>query len=144
MRCLKWKRSLRNLIATIRLINPITRNFSNAVNPQRYQGLGSATDLMSFRIIDPPTVPDRPVGPDRSKLFSLVFLGLIVAGIGIAFVISQIRPTFHSQMSLREITGKPILGSIPMIWTDQEKTKRKKRLYAFGLSCYLCWACMGY
>lgn len=96
--------------------------------------LGSATDLMSFRIIDPPTVSDRPVGPDRSKLFSLVFLGSLLAGIGIAFVISQVRPTFHSQASLREITGRPILGSVPMIWTDQEKVKSRKRLYAFGLS----------
>ncbi len=96
--------------------------------------LGSATDLMSFRIIDPPTVSDLPVGPDRSKLFSVVFLGSLLVGIGIAFVISQVRPTFHSQASLREITGRPILGSIPMIWTDQEKIKRKKRLYAFGLS----------
>lgn len=96
--------------------------------------LGSATDLMSFRIIDPPTVSDLPVGPDRTKLFSIVFLGSLLAGIGIAFVISQIRPTFHSQVSLREITGRPILGSIPMIWTNQEKIKRKKRLYVFGLS----------
>ena len=96
--------------------------------------LGSATDLMSFRIIDPPTVSHRPVGPDRGKLFSLVFLGSLLAGIGIAFVISQVRPTFHSQASLREITGRPILGSVPMIWTDQEKVKSRKRLYAFGLS----------
>ena len=96
--------------------------------------LGSATDLMSFRIIDPPTVSDLPVGPDRGKLFSLVFLGSLAVGIGLAFIASQIRPTFHSQMSLREITGRPILGSIPMIWTSQEKTKRKKRLYVFGLS----------
>jgi polysaccharide chain length determinant protein (PEP-CTERM system associated) len=96
--------------------------------------LGSATDLMSFRIIDPPTVPDIPAGPDRSKLYSMVFLGAILAGIGIAFVISQIRPTFHSQVSLREITGRPILGSIPMIWTSKEKIKRRKRLYAFALS----------
>ncbi|MEO6562462.1 MAG: XrtA system polysaccharide chain length determinant [Nitrosospira sp.] len=96
--------------------------------------LGSAADLMSFKIIDPPTVSDVPVGPDRTKLFSIVFLGSLLVGIGIAFVISQIRPTFHSQASLREITGRPILGSIPMIWTNQEKIKRKKRLYAFGLS----------
>jgi polysaccharide chain length determinant protein (PEP-CTERM system associated) len=96
--------------------------------------LGSATDLVSFRIIDPPTVSDRPVGPDRGKFFSIVFLGALLAGIGVAFVISQVRPTFHSQLSLREISGKPILGSIPMIWTDKEKVKRRKRLYAFALS----------
>lgn len=96
--------------------------------------LGSAADLVSFRIIDPPTVSDRPVGPDRAKFFSIVFLGSLLAGIGVSFVISQIRPTFHSQVSLREVSGKPILGSIPMIWTSKEKIKRRKRLYAFALS----------
>jgi polysaccharide chain length determinant protein (PEP-CTERM system associated) len=96
--------------------------------------LGSTTDLVSFRVIDPPTVSDKPVGPDRRKFFTIIFLGSLLGGIGIAFVISQVRPTFHSQISLREISGKPILGSIPMIWTDAEKVKRRKRLYAFGLS----------
>ena len=28
----------------------------------------------------------------------------------------------------------PVLGTIPMIWTSKEKTERKKRLYALGLS----------
>lgn len=96
--------------------------------------MSSTTDLMTFRIIDPPTVPQIPAGPDRLKLFSLVFLGALVAGIGVAFMMSQIRPTFHSQSSLREVAGRPILGTVAMIWTDQEKIKRKRRLYAFGLS----------
>lgn len=96
--------------------------------------LGSATDLMSFRIIDPPTVPDIPSGPNRTRLYSLVFLGAILAGMAVAFAISQIRPTFHSQVSLREATGRPILGSVPMIWTSTEKIKRRKRLYGFGIS----------
>lgn len=101
----------------------------------------STTGLMSFRIIDPPTVPDMPSGPDRSKLFTIVFLGALLVGVGIAFIISQIRPTFHSQGSLREITGLPILGTIPMIWTEQEKKKRKGRLFAFGISLLMLMTC---
>ena len=96
--------------------------------------MSSTTELMTFRIIDPPTLPQIPAGPDRPRLFSLVFLASLLAGIGVAFMMSQIRPTFHSQSSLREITGRPILGTVAMIWTDQEKNKRKRRLYAFGLS----------
>lgn len=96
--------------------------------------MSSTTELMTFRIIDPPTVPHIPAGPNRPRLFSLVFLGALVAGIGVAFMMSQIRPTFHSQGSLRDVTGRPILGTVAMIWTDQEKIKRKRRLYVFGLS----------
>src|SRR5690606_33695802 len=54
--------------------------------------LTSTTGLISFRIIDPPTVPEIPSGPDRKKLFTLVFLAALVGGIGLSFVISKIRP----------------------------------------------------
>lgn len=94
--------------------------------------LTSTTGLMSFRIIDPPTVPETPSGPDRRKLFSFVFFASLLAGVGLAFVISQIRPTFHSQTDLRQVAGLAILGTVPMIWTDQEKSKRRNRLFVFG------------
>ncbi|MCK5715286.1 MAG: chain length-determining protein, partial [Nitrosomonadaceae bacterium] len=96
--------------------------------------LGSATDLMSFKIVDPPTVSEVPVGPDRGAIYSMVFLAAIAVGIGLAFILSQLRPAFHSQNKLREVTGIPVLGSIPMIWTIQENSNRKNRLLALALS----------
>jgi hypothetical protein len=67
----------------------------------------------------------------------MVFAGALVAGIGIALLISQIRPTFLSQSDLRVATGLPILGTVTMNWTDREKIKRKKSLYAFSFSFIL-------
>lgn len=103
--------------------------------------LTSTTGLMSFRIVDPPTVPENPSGPDRKKFFTLVLIGAVAGGIGLAFLVSQIRPTFHSQDTLRELTGLPILGSVPMVWTEQEKLKDKKQIYAFGISLLMLLAC---
>jgi len=96
--------------------------------------LGFATKLMSFKIIDPPTASETPVGPDRGKLYSIIFFVAIAAGIGVAFAISQFRPSFHSQGMLRNITGMPVLGTIPRIWTKKEQSDRKKGLYALSLS----------
>jgi len=103
--------------------------------------LTSTSGLMSFRIVDPPTVPETPSGPDRKKFFTLVLIGALVGGIGFAFIISQIRPTFHSQSTLRELTGLPILGTIPMVWTEQQKSKDKRKVYAFGISLLMLVAC---
>ena len=94
--------------------------------------LSSATDMLTFRVIDPPTAPPVPSGPNRLRLFSLVFLGALGAGLASAFLMSQLRPTFLSQASLREATGLPILGSISMNWTEQQTVRRKRRLYALG------------
>jgi polysaccharide chain length determinant protein (PEP-CTERM system associated) len=105
--------------------------------------MDTTTELVSFRIIDPPTTPQLPTGPNLVRLFSLVLLGAIAIGIGIAFVISQILPTFQSQNSLREITGRPVLGTVAMIWTDKEKIKQKREIYALSLSMLFLLALYG-
>jgi polysaccharide chain length determinant protein (PEP-CTERM system associated) len=98
--------------------------------------LSSATDMMTFRVIDPPTVPSTPAGPNRPRLFSIVFAAALLAGIGVALLMSQIRPTFLSQRTLRDVTGLPILGSISMNWTIEQKVKRRRRLYAFSFTLF--------
>lgn len=99
--------------------------------------LTSATDMMSFRVIDPPIAPNSPTGPNRPRLMSLVFAGALMAGLGVALMLSQIRPTFVTQVALRNATGLPILGSISMNWTDEQKVRRRRRLYAFTASVAL-------
>ena len=96
--------------------------------------LSATTEMMTFRVIDPPTMPVKPAGPNRLRLFSIVFAAALAAGIGFSVLMSKIRPTFVSTHNLREETGLPILGSVTMKWTEQEKKRRKKSLYAFGLS----------
>jgi polysaccharide chain length determinant protein (PEP-CTERM system associated) len=105
--------------------------------------LSSATDMLTFRVIDPPTVPLTPAGPNRPRLFSLVFAGALVAGLVVALLMSQVRPTFLSQNSLREVTGVPILGSIGMNWTTEQKVKRRRRLYAMGASVLALFGAYG-
>jgi len=94
--------------------------------------LSSTTDMMSFKIIDPPTVPLTPVGPNRPLLFSAVLLGAILTGGAVALLISQIRPTFLSPGELREMTGLTVLGTVAMNWTTAELVKRKRGQLGFG------------
>lgn len=99
--------------------------------------LSATTELMSFRVIDPPTIPLIAAGPNRLMLFSIVFVLALVSGIGGSFLISQLQPTFFTQSSLREFSGFPILGTVSMNWTEYEQAKRKKNNYVFLLSCLL-------
>lgn len=131
-------------------------NRDYAVNKENYQklverresaklsgDLSSATDMLTFRVIDPPTAPITPAGPNRPRLFSIVFVLALAAGLGVALLMSQFRPTFLSQSSLREVTGLPILGSISMNWTPDQQAKHKKKLYALGASVIMLFSAYG-
>ena len=105
--------------------------------------LSSATDMLTFRVIDPPTAPNVPSGPNRLRLFSLVFVAALGAGLAGAFLLSQLRPTFLSQAALREATGLPILGSVSMNWTAEQTVLRKRRLLALAASVLVLFGLYG-
>ena len=65
----------------------------------------SKTDTVDFRVIDPPFVPSQPAWPNRPLMLSLVTLGGLVAGIAVAFLLSQLRRTVTDRRALRELTG---------------------------------------
>jgi polysaccharide chain length determinant protein (PEP-CTERM system associated) len=105
--------------------------------------LSSASDMLSFRVIDPPSVPLTPSGPNRIRLFTIVFGAALAAGLATALLLSQVRPTFLSQAALRDVTGMPILGTVSMTWTDAQKIKRKRRLWALGAAVFMLFGVYG-
>jgi hypothetical protein len=56
---------------------------------------------------------------------------------------SQLRPTFLSQATLREVTGLPVLGSIGMNWTAEQTIRRKRRLAALGVTMLVLFGIYG-
>jgi polysaccharide chain length determinant protein (PEP-CTERM system associated) len=96
--------------------------------------LNTTTEMLTFKVVDPPAVPLIPAGPPRLKLFFLVFIVAIISGLAGAILMSKIRPTFLSHVDLLEMTGLPILGTVSMKWTDSELKRKRRSTYAFMAS----------
>jgi hypothetical protein len=94
----------------------------------------SSTDSVRFRIIEPPRVPSQPSGPHRVLFSSVVLFLALGAGIGVAFLLSQLRPTFDDRQMLGENLGLPVLGSVNMVWTSDQVRARKIRNVSFVLT----------
>jgi polysaccharide chain length determinant protein (PEP-CTERM system associated) len=71
-----------------------------------------STEDVKFRVIEPPTVPVIPSGPERVLLSALVLLASLGAGLGFAMLLQQVRPVFSTKDTLRQVTGLPVLGSV--------------------------------
>ncbi len=93
--------------------------------------LDNAAGMADFRLIDPPRVSDRPVAPNRVLLLPLALLASMAAGLGVAFLISQVRPVFFDSHTLRTATGLPLLGVVTLVESNVLKQRERRSLKRF-------------
>jgi len=70
------------------------------------------TKSIMFDVIDPPRAPVFPTGPNRALFSTIVLLFAIAAGIGMAFLLGQLKPMFFTLPSLQKETSLPIYGVV--------------------------------
>jgi polysaccharide chain length determinant protein (PEP-CTERM system associated) len=94
--------------------------------------LSSTQEMMNFRIIDPPTLPVRPVSPNRILLNSGVLVAALAAGLLTALAASRSRPHFDSLRELREFSGLQVIGVIARHWTPAQLKLRQRNRAGFA------------
>lgn len=94
----------------------------------------TSSDTVQFRVIDPPRAPSKPAGPNRVFFSTVVLLVGLGVGFVVAFVMSQIRPTFDERQVMNDVLGLPVLGSVNMVWTPDQIRARKVRNVSFVFS----------
>jgi len=86
---------------------------------------------VKFEVIEPPQASTQPNGPNRPLLSSGVLAASLVVGFLLAILLSQLRPTFYDQKTLRQVTGLPVFGSVTRIWTPQLLLKKRVEFGGF-------------
>jgi len=104
------------------------------LNRAKLSDQADATGVVRFEIVDPPTGSDRPVAPDRVRLILTVLLGGLAAGIGVAYLLHQLRPVFTSTRQLNELTQLPVLGSVSMTWLERHKAEERRAIWAYSVA----------
>jgi polysaccharide chain length determinant protein (PEP-CTERM system associated) len=94
----------------------------------KLQDTSAAAD---FRLVDPPRVSDKPVGPNRLMLLPLVLLGALGAGIAVCFVADRVWPVCFDGRSLRELTGLPVVGTVSFRENQEIARASQRRMVAF-------------
>lgn len=93
--------------------------------------LESAAGVADFRLIDPPRASPKPVAPNRMLLLPLALLAGLGAGLGITFVMSQVRAVFYDARVMGHALGLPLLGVVTLVMDDATVQRRKTELKRF-------------
>jgi polysaccharide chain length determinant protein (PEP-CTERM system associated) len=104
------------------------------LNRAKISDKADATGVVRFEVVDPPTGNNAPASPDRPRLILVVLLGGLAAGIGIAYLLHQLRPVFTSARQLTELTQLPVLGVVSMTWLERHKATERRAFWVYSMA----------
>ena len=78
---------------------------------------------IEFQVIDPPTYPQYPAGPNRKALNSMMVVAGLIAGVALAFGLHQLYPVFGDSRTLENSIELPVLGVVSLKRDRSQKTK---------------------
>jgi len=114
----------------------LRKNYDQLVARRESASLGVKLDqsaqLADFRIVEPPRVSPRAVFPNRLILSIIILLVAPLGGIAVVLGVNQIFPTFHVAKDLRELSGRPVLGSVSMYINPVAAARERRELIGFA------------
>ncbi|TNE60688.1 MAG: hypothetical protein EP335_18830 [Alphaproteobacteria bacterium] len=91
-----------------------------------------ADEAVSLRVVEPPSTPQSPSGPNRLLFMTATLVGALAAGLGVALLLSQLRPVVITVDQLRSHFDLPVLGNVTRALSEQENRQRSYDLLAFA------------
>ena len=119
----------------------VRKNYEQLVTRRESASLGEKIDLSTkvaeFRVVEPPRVSPTPAKPSQMMVAVLGVLASVAAGLGAAFIMSQAFPTIQDARQLREIAGRPVLGSVSMVLSPEMVIEASRNRRNFLVACGL-------
>jgi polysaccharide chain length determinant protein (PEP-CTERM system associated) len=118
---LQMQRDYENALSKYREIK------SKELEAQVAQNLEESQNAERFTLLERPLAPDHPTKPNRGKILALGVVLAFGGGIGFGTLAESLDSGIRGRRTLERVLGTPLLGTVPMIWTDEEALARRKR-----------------
>ncbi|MGH6648974.1 XrtA system polysaccharide chain length determinant [Aquabacterium sp.] len=121
----------------------VRKNYEQLVSRRESASLGEKIDqttkVADFRVVEPPRVNPSPVKPSRTLIAMMTIVVALAAGAATMFGITQVFPTVQDTRQLKEISGRPVLGSVSMVISPVMKSsvQLNNRLFALNAAVFL-------
>jgi polysaccharide chain length determinant protein (PEP-CTERM system associated) len=101
--------------------------WTKKLNTEMATSVDSSDENVTFKIIDPPNLPQRAASPNRRMLALVGGLIGVVVGLVIAFVREALDSTMHDQEETAAQLKLPVLAAIPKVAIPKKRATSAKR-----------------
>ena len=106
----------------------------NSLEKERLSREVLESETVDFRVINPPAAGLQPVAPNRVLLLVGVLLVSFGLGGGLAWLLSEIKASYHSSAALQFDMGLPVIGSVARSWSHTEHSRYVRSIIHFSLA----------
>ncbi|MFQ3191704.1 MAG: polysaccharide chain length determinant protein (PEP-CTERM system associated) [Paraglaciecola sp.] len=118
--------------------------YEGLLNRRESSDLARKADMSSesvqFKVLAAPRVPKTAAGPNRPLQYTILLVIGFAAGLGLAFLISQLNPVLIQASQLTALTSYPVLGIVSHLNRAHILKVKRTRLMVFILSSGLILA----
>jgi len=112
---------------------------SKQINAKIAENLEQENKAERFTVIEPPLFPEKPIRPDRKKIFALGLFASLAAALGLAALLEMLDKRVRGVETLTSILNMRPLAIVPYI-TTQAETRRKKRLIWYAVGSFVVFS----
>ena len=85
-----------------------------------------------FKILDPARMPEKPISPDRPRLYLIAVLAALAIGIGLAATAEYFDRTLRTEADVRAALNLAVLATVPDMRGTAATASRFRRRLAIG------------
>ncbi|HEX5358047.1 MAG TPA: XrtA system polysaccharide chain length determinant [Aquabacterium sp.] len=121
----------------------VRKNYEQLVTRRESASLGEKIDqttkVAEFRVVEPPRVSPTPAKPSRMLVALASIAAALLGGAAATFGLSQVFPSVYDARQLKEISGRPVLGSVSLVVGPaiHEQARRNNRVFAGAMAIFL-------
>lgn len=98
--------------------------YDNLITKLKEGNVSKGFDSKQFDVVQPPSLPSNPTGPNKKKITMKYLFGGAALGVGIILLLGFLDPTVRTVADLEVLTGTPVIGAMPA----SKNTERKGSL----------------
>lgn len=107
-------------------------NYDDLLKKKNQSAMATSMELLQqgerFRIMDPPSFPQKPEFPNRLKFCGIGLLIGLVLGIVVVAGSETIDDRLHEAKEIKKLLPVEVIGEIPVIVTDSDARSAKRKL----------------